>query len=147
MPQANWRYLQFRVGQQWYGIDVNDVIEVLPFMWLTELPGTTADVLGMMTLRDMVMPVLDLRLHFGQPNALLQLDSPIIAVRSAHGPLALVVDDVDDLEHVSEEQIAAQNGDDSPYVTGFARLPNHLLLLLDVSLLRAKTSSERAPAQ
>ena len=137
MAESTRRYLRFRVGQQWYGIAVDEVIEVLSFMWLTELPGAPADVLGMMTLRDLVMPVLDLRLRFGLANASLQLDSPIIAVRTPHGPLGLVVDDVDDLERVSDEQIGSHEDETSPFVTGFARLPNHLLLLLDVSRLRA----------
>ena len=142
MPESTRRYLRCRVGQQWYGIAVGDVIEVLSFMWLAELPGVPAEVLGMMTLRDLVMPVLDLRLRFGLTSAPLQVDSPIIAAQTSHGPIGLVVDDVDDLESISEAQIAPQEGDSSPYVTGFARLPDHLLLLLDVSQLRAEIADK-----
>jgi purine-binding chemotaxis protein CheW len=138
MAEQTKRYLRFRVGHQWYGIDVDNIIEVLNFMLLTELPGVAPDVLGLMTLRDMVMPVLDLRLRFGILNPALQLDSPVIAVHSSRGPIGLVVDDIDDLEDVQESQIAPHNDETTPYVTGFARLPDHLMLLLDASLLRTE---------
>ena len=138
MSETSASYLRCRVGHQWYGIDVDHVLEVLHFVMLTELPGTSADILGMMTLRDLVMPVLDLRLHFGLTDATLKLDSPIIAVRTDHGPMGLVVDDVDDIERVAKSQIASPEDKSSPYVTGFARLSNHLMLLLDVSRFRAQ---------
>ena len=37
-------YLRFRVGQEWYGVDIGSVIEVLHFMALTELPDSPYDV-------------------------------------------------------------------------------------------------------
>src|SRR5579871_3443736 len=109
-------YLRFRVGQEWYGIDVDSVVEVLPFMALTELPDSPSDVLGMMRLRESVAPVVDLRLRFGFSTVSYDLNTPIIAAKTASGLIGLVVDDVDDLERVDVALISAQTGQASRYV-------------------------------
>lgn len=130
--------LSLRVGQQWYGIAVDSVIEVLHLVALTELPAATPDVLGLMTVRNVVMPVIDLRLRFGLDDAPLRLDTPVIAIRTENGPIGLVVDEADDVEQISETQMSAYDSADSPYVASVARLPERLLLLLDTALLRTE---------
>lgn len=130
-------YLSFRIGPEWYGVELDDIIEVLHFMALTELPAAPPDVLGLMVLRDTVMPVVDLRLRFDLPNASLTLNTPIIAVRTPHGPIGMVVDDVDDVEQVTE--FVQHHETLSPYVNGVAKLPTRLLLLFDTALLREHT--------
>lgn len=161
-------YLSFRVGQQWYGVDVSNVIEVLHMVALTELPAAAPDVLGLMIVREAVMPVIDLRRRFGLGQPALRLDTPIIALRTgglrpageraaANGnarqhngasdrPLGLVVDEVDDVEYVATEHLAVYHDTDSPYVTHVARLPDRLLLVLDTSLLRRETNVQAAIA-
>ncbi|MBN1285267.1 MAG: purine-binding chemotaxis protein CheW [Anaerolineae bacterium] len=139
-------YLSFRVGHQWYGVDVDDILEVMHFMTLAELPGTPPDVLGLLTFRGEIMPVIDLRIRFGAGDAGLRLDTPIIGIHTPEGPLGLVVDDADDVEEVALSQISAQTRTASPYVTSVARLADRLLLLLDTELLRAQTRLGAAEA-
>ena len=87
-------YLSFRIGSQWYGIQLDEVIEVLHMLMLTELPGTMSDVLGLMSLRDLVVPVIDLRLRFGVAHPAYKLDTPIIVARTPHRIVGLLVDDI-----------------------------------------------------
>lgn len=128
-------YLRFRLANEWYGIDVAYIIEVLPFMILTELPVPRPGILGMMRLRELIGPVMDLRLRFGLEHATYTLETPIIVVNVASTLFGLVVDDVDGLERIDPSQIQPHDGSTSAYVTGIARLPDHLLLLLDLPLL------------
>jgi purine-binding chemotaxis protein CheW len=130
-------YLSFRIGSEWYGVELGSVIEVLHFMALTELPTAPPDVLGLMVLRDTVMPVVDLRLRFGLSDADLTLNTAIIAVRTPQGPMGMVVDDVDDVEQITE--FVQHHETLSPYVNGVARLSARLLLLFDTALLRQHT--------
>ena len=134
MTSTAQHYLSFRVGTQWYGIAVHAVVEVHHMMLLTALPRPRPNVLGMMTLRDTVFPVLDLRLYFGIPNPRYQLDTPIIALKTSSGILGLVADDTDNIETISEQQIVSPEGDSLPYVVGVTRLRDRLLLLLDTTL-------------
>ncbi len=131
-------YLRVRVGREWYGINVGDVVEVLHMMALTELPDSPPNVLGMLRLRDSIAPVIDLRLQFGMGTCAYDLNTPIIAVRTSSSLLGLVVDDVDDLEQIDAAQITSEENRASRYVTGMARLPDMLLLILDICLLGAE---------
>jgi purine-binding chemotaxis protein CheW len=90
--------------------------------------------MGLLTLRDVVMPVIDLRILFGMEETALSLDTPIIAINTPEGPLGVLVDDVDDVRRVSE--ITEQQGHESPFVTAAAKVDDQLLLLLDVESLR-----------
>ena len=130
------QYLCCRVGHEWYGIEVRRVIEVLHFVALHEIPGAKPEVLGLLTLRDLIMPVIDLRIRFGLHEAELSVDTPIIAVDTPNGPVGLVVDDVDDVEQVPK--IADDHSRESPFTIGTARLENRLMLILN--LLRFRES-------
>ena len=128
------QYLCCRVGAEWYGVEVSRVIEVLHLVALHETPGANPDVLGLLTLRDLIMPVIDLRRRFGLGETDLSVDTPIIAVQALGGPVGLVVDDVDDVEQLTE--IKDMHGEELPYTIGTARLDGRLLFILDVSQFR-----------
>ncbi|MFC1960839.1 chemotaxis protein CheW [Chloroflexota bacterium] len=131
-------YLTFRVGHEWYGVDIDDVVEVTHLVTVTELPATTPDLLGLMTVREEVMPVIDLRLRFGLLAGPLHLDTPIICVRTVNGPIALVADEAEDVVRYAESQLADYDGLGSRYVNGAVRQGDRLLLLVDIAKLRAE---------
>ena len=136
MADNVWKYLSARVGNQWYGIEVIKVIEVVHLVAFTELSGLQNDILGLITLRDEVMPLVDLRLRFGMQDAPLKLDTPIVAIREANGPMALLFDDTDGVEAISFSQITtSQDWQQFPYIRAVAKLPKYLLLLLDTDLI------------
>ena len=141
MSETTGVYLRCRVGREWYAINVDSVLRVLHLVALTELPDSGPDVLGLLTLPDRVVPVIDLRRRFGLADVTFRLDTPIVAVDTPYGAVGLVVDEADDIEPVDEAQIAPFTGGVSPYIVGVARLPDHLLLLLDTSLLGAEARS------
>lgn len=126
-------YLSFRIAQQWYGIHVDHVIEVMQMVYLSEMPAAAPDVLGVMNLRETVVPVIDLRIRFGIANPALDLSTPIIGVNTPHGPVGLVVDDVDDVRSISPETL--QPDRESHYVTHVATLDDRLLMLIDTEHL------------
>ncbi len=140
-------YLSLRVGTQWYGIPVDAVVEVHRMLLLTQLPVSVPNVLGLMTLRDTVLPVLDLRLLFGISAPPYRLETPIIVLRTSSGMVGLVADDVDSLEAISEQQIVSSGGNSLPYVMGIGKLRDRLFLLLDTTLFFAEcgAQSERKP--
>jgi purine-binding chemotaxis protein CheW len=137
MSETTVNYLSFRVGPEWYGVELGYITEVLHLVGLTEVPGTGADVLGLLTLRNTVMPVVDLRVRFRLPDAALQLNSPMIAMQTPKGAIALVVDDVDDVEEVSN--VLDYEGEATIYVKGVVRQEDRLLLLLDIEKIYAES--------
>ncbi len=127
-------YLSLRVGTQWYGIPVDAVVEVHHMVLLTELPVPLPLVIGLMTLRDQVVPVFDLRLFFGISTPHYRLDTPIVVLRTSSGIAGLVADDVHNVESIPEPQIVHPEGFALPYVVGVAKLQDRQLLLLDTRL-------------
>jgi purine-binding chemotaxis protein CheW len=127
-------FLSFRVGQQWFGIDVESVFEVLPMLVLSDLPGAAPEILGLMTVRDMVMPVIDLRVRFGV-DALIRMDTVIIALTLSSGTVGLVVDDVDRVETVQQNEISLHETNLSPYISGVVRRDTSILYLLNTEII------------
>ncbi|HLY27690.1 MAG TPA: chemotaxis protein CheW [Aggregatilineales bacterium] len=130
-------YLSVRVLSQWYGIPIETVVEVHHLLLLTELPVSVPNVVGLMSLRDRVFPVFDLRLCFGLPNPPYNLNTPLVALQTPTGLAAIIVDEADTVENVSSEQLVNIEGN-YPYVNGAAQLSNRLLLLLDTALFAAE---------
>jgi purine-binding chemotaxis protein CheW len=132
-------YLRCRLGREWYGIPTDQVFKVLQMTALTELPDSDPDVLGLLTLPDSIIPVIDMRRRLGLSDASLRLDTPIVVVITPRGMVGLVVDYADDIETIDESQIELSGSGLSRYVVGVAVCPEHLLLLMDTSLLDVET--------
>jgi purine-binding chemotaxis protein CheW len=135
MSKSTGVYLRCRLGREWYGIHTDYVFRVLQMTALTELPDSGPDVLGLLTLPDDIIPVIDMRRRLGLADAPLRLDTPIVAVTTGHGMVGLVVDEADDVETIGESQIELSGSGLSSYIVGVAICPDRLLLLMDPSLL------------
>jgi purine-binding chemotaxis protein CheW len=120
-------YLVFRVGREWYGIGVDSVIEVLHLVALNEIPGSKA--LGVMTLRNRAMKVVDLRQRFGLPDPHYSLTTPIVAVNTPQGAIGLVVDETDDVIQVAAENILPYSGDG---IQGSFRIDGRMILIMEI---------------
>ncbi len=134
MSDAIQYYLSLRVGTQWYGLPVEAVVEIHHMVLLTELPVPVPHVLGLMTLRDQLFPVFDLRLFFGISAPQYGLDTPIIVLKTSSGIVGLVADDAHNVESFPEAQIVHSEGIAPPYVLGVAKLQDRRLLLVDTRL-------------
>jgi purine-binding chemotaxis protein CheW len=126
------QYLTLRVGTQWYGVPLRSVIEVHHMMLLTEPPKSTPNVIGLMSLRDNVFPILDLRLCFDMQNPEYRLDTPLVIIRHDSGYLGLVADEADTVENISDGQQVNIDTNEFAYVTGAIRLHDNVYLILDV---------------
>jgi purine-binding chemotaxis protein CheW len=100
----------------------------------------------LITLRDNVVPIIDLRIRFGVANPTYRIDTPIIAIRSQHGIVGLMVDDADNVEIISDDLLADYQGTEFPYVAGVAKLPKGLLMLLDTSALSVTLDDQLSKA-
>ena len=127
----------FRVRQEWYAIMVNSVIEVLHMVALNEVPEP--GVLGMMTLRNRPVKVIDLRQLFGLPNPDYKLDTPIIAVNTRQGAIGLVVDEADGVTQVTADNVSVY---DEEYIEGVFRDQERMIFIVKLEQL----GNNRRPA-
>ena len=55
----------FRVSQEWYGVDIDKVREVVKFDQITRLPSAPPHIAGILNLRGSILSVTDLKKIFG----------------------------------------------------------------------------------
>lgn len=133
---ARSQYATFRVGEQYLGIGVLDVQEVLREQRITPVPLAPASVAGLINLRGQIVPELDMRHLLQLPGRQPDTETFSVVVRTDHGAVSLLVDEIDDvleLDASSFEQ-AAQSLDQRTrdLLLGVHKLQHRLLLILDV---------------
>ena len=131
--------VSFRLGQEEYGIEITKVQEIILLGDITRVPQTPDYIKGLINLRNMVIPIVDLRLRFGLPESE-PTDETRIMVINIHGKtIGIIVDAVSEVLRVALDQIAPPPptvaGLGREYLTGLARLEERLLILLDIDYL------------
>jgi len=143
---AEGEYLSFRLGTEEYGIDILRVQEIRGFEQPTRLAGAPESMCGVLNLRGAIVPIVDLRIHFGieaHHDAL-----TVTVVLNMNGQtVGVVVDSVSDVVAFSRDQIRAVpafNGTiDTAHIAGIATLrqgeSDRMLILVDIEQLVVKT--------
>jgi len=108
-PPATRAWCSFRLGDHRYGVALEAVQEVLRPQPVTRVPAGPPALAGLMNLRGHIVPVVDLRVLLGLGTA--DETSFLVIVRADDGPVALLVDEIGDVERVSE-------GAPVPYLPG-----------------------------
>lgn len=140
MRVAAGEYLSFRLGSEEYGIEILKVQEIRSYEAPTRLANAPAMVAGVINLRGVIVPLIDLRMKLGCERA--EIDaSTVVIVLNVHGHvLGAIVDGVNDVTALSAEQIrpAPQldtSNLDASFITGIASLPGRMVVLLDIEVL------------
>jgi purine-binding chemotaxis protein CheW len=132
-------YLGFCLGEQIYGLPLEELREVARVAHLRRVPGAPPGVAGLVNLRGEILCALDARAILGL-TALPPADAPfLIALRRTGDPLGLVVDSIADIYAVAADEIEppppSWNVEHAACCSGAARIPSGLMGLLDVDRL------------
>ena len=144
------QFLSVAVLDQWLGLPVAEVRDVLRTARLTTIPAASAAIAGIMNLRGRVVTAIDLRRRLGLPPA--AADAPRFNVVVDHsGELySLVVDRVGDVLTLNPGDIETTPDNIDPVwrsvTAGIHRMPSALLLALDVGRLLDLDDGRRARA-
>ena len=130
------QFLTLRLHGQDYGITILKIQEIKGWDKVTPIPNSPAYVKGVLNLRGVIVPVIDLRLRFGLPEAERDVFTVII-VANVNGRLTgIVVDAVSDVINVGSEQLceapAYEGQENREFIKGLAQVDGKLLVLLDI---------------
>lgn len=132
-------YLTFRLGDNEYGVDILAVQEIRAYDAVTAIPQAPAFIKGVIDLRGVVVPVVDLRLKLQLPDVSYDSFTVMIVMALAGRVVAIVVDSVSDVVQLAAGSVAAppQFGSafDARYLRGMAHNDNRMLILLDLERL------------
>jgi len=134
-------YATFAVGDSWFGVDATGVQEVMRAQPMTRVPLAGDEVRGLINLRGQVVMAIDLRRRLGLPERTTDLEPLEVVVRTAHGPVSLLVDDIGDVLEADDRAIEAPPdnlaGPLTGLVSGVHPLDDRLLLVLDIAATTA----------
>ena len=136
-PPANEeQFLTFRLDGQEYGIAILKVQEIKGWDKMTPIPNSPRYVKGVLNLRGVIVPVFDLRLRFGLPEAARDAFTVIIVVNIGGRLAGIVVDAVSDVINIGAEQQCAapayEGQQNREFIKGLAQVEDKLLILLDI---------------
>jgi purine-binding chemotaxis protein CheW len=135
------KYLVFKLGRGEFGIRVLKVREIMGVQDITAVPQTPAHIKGVINLRGKVIPVVDLRLKFGLPEAEYTQRTCIIVVHvqgDANSTLmGIVVDGVAEVLNLAAGDIEDTpdfgHGVATPYLLGMAKIKGKVKILLEIN--------------
>ena len=137
------QFLTFVCAGEEYGVDILCVQEIKGWDGVTRVPYTPPYLLGVMNLRGVIVPVIDLRTRFGVAQRAPDSSTVVIVVRvhSANGEktAGIVVDAVSEVYSVIPDNIKATPDlgavADGACVRGLASVDGKMVMLLDIDKL------------
>src|SRR5471030_1590202 len=129
-------HVVFSLAGTEYALPVETVLQMETFSGATHVPGAPAYVAGIVTVRGLVVPVVDLRTRFGLPPAALTLNTRIIVTESQGRVVALRVDSAREVlkldieKHQPAPSVVSERA--SGFVQGVHAVGPRLLLLVDL---------------
>lgn len=116
-------------------LELSAVEKVYRAVAVTPLPDAPDIVLGVVNVRGVVLPVVDIRRRFCLPEKNLTPDDQLIVVHSSGRLVVLVVDSVTGVIECSEPDITSASAivPDMEYVKGVARLKDGMILIHDLA--------------
>ena len=132
-------FLAFTLGGEEYGIDIQQVQELRGYDAVTGLASAPAYVKGVVNLRGIIVPIIDMRIKFdlGEPT---YDDFTVVIILNLRGRvIGMVVDSVSDVTTLSAEQFkpAPSFGTaiDTGYIIGMGAIDERMLILVDIDKL------------
>jgi purine-binding chemotaxis protein CheW len=135
------QYMTFKLGDELFAIDVAQVREVLEKSRITKVPTAPEYLRGMVNVRGKAIPVVDLRLRFGLPQAVDTVHTRIIVMELELDGEPVVLGGIADSVHeVIELDPASINPPPriamrwrSAFIKGMGRRGDDFIIILDVN--------------
>jgi purine-binding chemotaxis protein CheW len=129
------QFCTFLVRGMLFGLEVACIQEVIRYQPLTAVPLTSKVIAGLINLRGQIVTAIDLRIRLGLAPRDAEERPLNLVVRTADGPVSLLVDDIGDVIQVDDdtfERPPETLGDAArELIRGAYKLKGRLLLVLD----------------
>ncbi|MDB5750550.1 MAG: CheW protein [Ramlibacter sp.] len=133
-------FLTFRLGPEAYGIEILKVQEIRGYEQPTAIANAPDFIKGVINLRGVIVPILDLRLKFRLEQASYDEFTVVIILSVAGRIVGVVVDAVSDVLTLAADAIRAtpefaSATFDTKYITGLGTVGDQMIILLDIEKL------------
>lgn len=140
------KFLIFAIGQEFYGIEIRCVTEIIGIQPITSVPEVPAYVKGIINLRGKIIPVIDVRLKFGKEPVPYDDRTCIVVIDIENMSVGLIVDNVAEVLTIPDENIVpppdSKTGFHNRYIKGIGKVGTDVKLLLDCDKLLSDEETE-----
>jgi len=130
------KVIVFQLNDKEYGVPVSQVKSIEKIMHITRVPHTNPFIKGVMNLRGVVTPLLDLRVRFGMGEQAYTEGTRVIIVSIEDKEVGLIVDGANDVIDIPTSKIEPPPEvvglEAEGYIDGVANLDKRLLILIDL---------------
>jgi purine-binding chemotaxis protein CheW len=140
-------FLTFRLGAEEYGIDILRVQEIRSYEQPTRIANVPEFIKGVVNLRGVIVPIVDLRLKLGCASAEYNTFTVVVVLNVRGRVVGAVVDSVSDVLELPKDQVkpapSLHSSVDSSFITGIGTVKSgqgeneseRMLILMDIEAL------------
>ena len=131
------KYVTFKSGNEYYGLKIEYVSEIIVFQEITEVPECEDFVKGLINLRGKIIPVIDVRIRFRQEPFKYNDRTCIIVINVKSTVVGLIVEKIAEVVEIQEKNIlespSLKSGEQiqNSYVYAIGKVGDSVKLLLD----------------
>jgi len=141
-------FISFAIGADQYGVDIMAVREIKEWSSVTHLPKQPQYVRGVLNLRGVVMPIVDLRCRFGRGLREATPTHIIIIVQLDDRQVGLLADRVLDIVSIETNRIQpvprTHRNSSTDFLSGLVSHDSTMIALIDLSHLLETQSDDSA---
>jgi len=131
------QFLAFQLGPEEYALDITRISEIIKPREYTDIPRVPEFILGLISLRGVVVPVFDLRQRFRLGEKHLTSASRVVVCREGDVVAGLLVDSINQVIKLAADKVepppAILSGVDRSLVDGVGRYQGRMIILLNLA--------------
>ncbi|MDD6156423.1 MAG: chemotaxis protein CheW [Lachnospiraceae bacterium] len=131
------KYVTFKSGNEYFGLKIEYVSEIIGFQEITEIPESEDYIKGLINLRGKIIPVIDVRIRFKQEPFEYTDRTCIIVINYNSLVVGLIVEKIAEVVEIPEENIlpaptiGKADRSQNKYVYAIGKVGEDVKLLLD----------------
>ena len=134
--QASRQYLAFHLGDEEYALDIRRISEIIKVREFTDIPRAPGFILGIISLRGVVVPVFDLRCRLNLGVSELMPTTRIVVCQHEDVSVGLLVDSINQVFNLIDDEVepppGVLSGLDREMVSGLGRYQGRMIILLNI---------------
>jgi len=132
------QFINFEVNKVCYGARILQVDEIVPLVELNPIPKAPEIIEGVMNLRGMVIPVVDLRKQFSEEAGINTVETRILIANMSDKKCGFIVDRVIDIQTFASDNISdpVLDSEATHFISGIAKTEsNEVVQLIEFAKL------------
>ena len=142
------QFISFAIGDDQYGVDIMSVREIKGWSPITQLPRQPDYMRGVLNLRGVMVPIIDLRCRFGQGMTEATPLHVVIVVQIGANHVGLLADRVLDIVGCNASQVQpvprVAQGSRADFLSGLVTIDSGMIALIDLSHILSVSIGEGA---